>query len=127
MNTMEKDQQPGTTRRDFFVRIGLAGAALSLGCKTAAMGEESAIPGFEKGKPASLNADDLPRDANGNVIPGFGENDSQNRKYEVAGKVKKWEKKTDRKIRVGIAGFGLCQLRESGFSSGPGQQRAAGS
>jgi predicted dehydrogenase len=55
----------------------------------------------------SLNADDLPRDAAGNVIPGFGEDD-QHTKREIKANAGKWEKKSDRRIRVGIAGQGLC-------------------
>lgn len=57
----------------------------------------------------SLNADDLPRDADGNVIPGFGEDD-QHTKRELKANAGKWEKKSDRKIRVGIAGYGLSRF-----------------
>jgi predicted dehydrogenase len=64
----------------------------------------------------SLNAqdDDLPRDANGNVIPGFGKDDQQTRS-EIQANAGKWEKKSDRKIRVGIAGYGLCKFGASFF------------
>jgi hypothetical protein len=63
----------------------------------------------------SLNAaeDDLPRDAHGNVIPGFGKEDQKaNEKNE---RPVKWEKKSDRKIKVGIAGFGLCKFGAAFF------------
>jgi predicted dehydrogenase len=55
-------------------------------------------------------ADDLlPRDANGNVIPGFGEDDAHTRS-EMKANAGKWEKKSDRRIKVGIAGFGICKF-----------------
>ncbi|MGY8769917.1 MAG: Gfo/Idh/MocA family protein [Pirellulales bacterium] len=57
----------------------------------------------------SLHADDLPRDSNGNVIPGFGDDDKQTRR-EIQANSGKWESKSDRKIKVGIAGYGLCQF-----------------
>ena len=47
----------------------------------------------------------LPRDADGNVIPGFGEDD-QHTRSEIQANSGKWEKKSDRKIRVGIDGYG---------------------
>ena len=62
----------------------------------------------------SLNADDLPRDAYGNVIPGFGEDDKPTRR-EIKANSGKWEKKSDRKIRVGIAGYGLCSFGAAFF------------
>ena len=58
----------------------------------------------------ALNAaDGLPRDADGNVIPGFGEDDQHTRR-ELKANAGKWEKKSDRKIRVGIAGYGLSRF-----------------
>ncbi len=57
----------------------------------------------------SLLADDLPRDANGNVIPGFGEEDKHTR-TEIVQNAGKWEPKSDRRIKVGIAGQGLCNF-----------------
>jgi hypothetical protein len=80
-------------RRNFIQGLGAGAAALGVFAMT-----------------HSLNADDLPRDADGNVIPGFGKNDSKTREYKVTGKPEKWEKKSDRKIRVGIAGNGLCSF-----------------
>jgi len=62
----------------------------------------------------SLNADDLPRDADGNVIPGFGEDDKHTRR-ELKANAGKWEKKSDRKIRVGIAGNGICRFGSAFF------------
>lgn len=61
-----------------------------------------------------LRADDLPRDAQGNVIPGFGEDDRQTR-AAPAQNTGKWEQKSDRRIRVGIAGYGLCKFGAAFF------------
>ncbi|MFK7788887.1 MAG: Gfo/Idh/MocA family protein, partial [Phycisphaeraceae bacterium] len=56
-----------------------------------------------------LHADGLPRDAQGNVIPGFGEDDARTR-TEIQQNAGKWEQKSDRRIKVGIAGYGLCKF-----------------
>jgi len=63
MDAMDRNQRLGMTRRDFIERVGMAGAALSLGGITAAMGAE-----------------------------------------------KDWRPFSDRKIRVGFAGYGLCRF-----------------
>jgi len=54
----------------------------------------------------------LPRDAYGNVIPGFGDEKTteENQLSVEQSESKKWEPVSDRKIKVGIAGFGLCQF-----------------
>ncbi|MBT3200992.1 MAG: Gfo/Idh/MocA family oxidoreductase [Phycisphaerales bacterium] len=78
-----------------------------LGAGAAALGMLSMAP--------SLNADDLPRDANGNVIPGFGKDGGKNTAYKPNEKPGKWVKKSDRKIRVGIAGYGLCRFGAAFF------------
>lgn len=56
-----------------------------------------------------LRADGLPRDGEGNVIPGFGEDDLHTRR-EITQNAGKWVKKSDRRIKVGIAGQGLCSF-----------------
>jgi predicted dehydrogenase len=89
---MKTEDTPEFSRRRFIQGLG-AGAA--------ALGALSVTP--------SLNALELPRDANGNVIPGFGEEDAHTQN-EIKANAGKWEKKSDRKIRVGIAGFGICQF-----------------
>ncbi|MHC4501882.1 MAG: Gfo/Idh/MocA family protein [Planctomycetota bacterium] len=61
MNAMDRNQRPGMTRRDFVERVGMAGAAVSLGGIAAAAEKE-------------------------------------------------WRPFSDRKIRVGIAGYGLCRF-----------------
>ena len=59
-------------------------------------------------------AADAPRDAKGNVIPGF----EQTQADSNAGKG--WQPFSDRKIRVGIAGYGLCQFGAAfGFQNHP--------
>jgi len=50
------------------------------------------------------NADNAPKDAQGNIIPGF-EKDQQ-----ATTAAKGWQSVSDRKIRVGIAGYGLCSF-----------------
>ena len=62
----------------------------------------------------SLHADGLPRDAQGNVIPGFGENDAHTR-TELKQNAGKWQPVSDRKIKVGIAGYGLCKFGATFF------------
>ncbi|HAR68017.1 MAG TPA: gfo/Idh/MocA family oxidoreductase, partial [Lentisphaeria bacterium] len=73
-----------------------------MGASAAALGALSAA--------SSLHAaDDLPRDAAGNVIPGFGDDPEQPNQV-TARNTDKWEQKSDRKIKVGIAGYGLCKF-----------------
>jgi predicted dehydrogenase len=96
---MNSEQLTRITRRDF---VKLAGAS-------------SAVLGMAQVAGQAAQADDLPRDANGNIIPGFGED-----KHKQAGKAftensEKWESKSDRKIRVGIAGYGLCRFGAAFF------------
>ena len=50
-------------------------------------------------------AKEAPRDADGNVIPGF-EKDQKT----TTSAVEEWQPVSDRKVKVGIAGFGLCQF-----------------
>ena len=53
---------------------------------------------------AGFAADDAPKDAQGNVIPGFEKN--QDDPNASTG----WQSVSDRKVRVGIAGYGLCRF-----------------
>ena len=93
MNLIEHLERVGMSRRGFLQGVGGAGAVLGM----AGMAGHVAAQ------------DEVPRDANGNVIPGFGEDD-QHTRSELQENSGKWEKKSDRKIRVGIAGYGLCKF-----------------
>ena len=87
----------GLSRRSLLQGLGLGAAALGA-----------------FGMARNLHADDLPRDANGNVIPGFGEDDAHTR-TELQQNAGKWEPKSDRKVKVGIAGYGLCKFGATFF------------
>jgi len=76
------------TRREFVEGIGVAGAVLGLAGMT--------------GKAAAA---DVPRDADGNIIAGF---DDTGKPSSAPSGV--WQPYSDRKIRVGIAGCGLCSF-----------------
>jgi predicted dehydrogenase len=93
----ENLEQGGMSRRGFLHGISSAGALLGMG-----------------GMAGKVMAGDLPRDADGNVIPGFGKDDGQV-KQVIARNTGKWEKVSDRKIRVGIAGYGLCKFGATFF------------
>lgn len=87
-----------------------------LGASTAAMGYV-ATAGFVNPQDGteSRQAHEMgvPRDANGNVIPGFGNNDETKGNLATSStdrQADKWEPVSDRKVKVGIAGFGLCQF-----------------
>ncbi len=95
---MSKEQPAGMTRRSFVEGMGVAGAVLGLGAVTAANGAGAAGP---------------PRDGDGNIIPGFEDTGP-------AGTGKGWQPFSDRKIRVGIAGYGLCRFGAAwGFQNHP--------
>ena len=94
---MNNKQQTGIARRDFIKLVGASSAALGMA-----------------GVAGQALADDLPRDASGNVIPGFGEDD-QHTRTELQQNAGKWEKKSDRKIKVGIAGYGICKFGAAFF------------
>jgi len=95
---MNKEQPAGMTRRSFVEGMGVAGAVLGLGAVTAANGAAAAGP---------------PRDGDGNIIPGFEDTGP-------AGTSKGWKPFSDRKIRVGIAGYGLCRFGAAwGFQTHP--------
>lgn len=57
----------------------------------------------------AAGAEEPPKDAEGNVIPGF---ENTGEKTKEAGE---WQPVSDRKIRVGIAGYGLCKFGAAFF------------
>jgi len=81
-------QNAGMTRREFVEGIGVAGAVLGLA-----------------GMTGKAVAADVPRDADGNIIAGF--DDTGKSSSQHAGV---WQPYSDRKVRVGIAGCGLCSF-----------------
>ena len=85
---MNKENESGLTRRNFIQKIGASAASLGAFSLTS----------------SSLVADDLPRDAQGNIIPGFEKN------QKVTTSSGAWQYVSDRKIKVGIAGYGLCKF-----------------
>ncbi|RLD08027.1 MAG: gfo/Idh/MocA family oxidoreductase, partial [Chlamydiae bacterium] len=84
------------SRRNFMQTIGNAGLAIGL----SGMAGRVVAAGV---KPKQSKVE-VPRDANGNIIPGF------DKTGKVAAGSKPWKPYSDRKVRVGIAGFGLCQF-----------------
>ena len=92
---LEEGSFAGMSRRGFIQ--GLTGAGSFLG-----MAGLGALTG-------NANADNAPRDAQGNIIPGF-EKDQQ-----ATSAAQGWQPVSDRKIKVGIAGFGLCQFGAAFF------------
>lgn len=92
---MSREEQTGISRRTFLHGIG--GVAITTGAAEM-VGSAAADPGV-------LSNEDVPRDADGNVIPGFersNENAPESRKP--------WQPVSSRKVQVGIAGYGLCQF-----------------
>ncbi|MDP6355994.1 MAG: Gfo/Idh/MocA family oxidoreductase, partial [Planctomycetota bacterium] len=93
---MKAEEQKGISRRDFMQVAGGAGLVMGLAGVT---GEEAVKDDLD------LGLDDIPKDLEGNAIPGFektGKTDPQ--------ATKGWQPVSDRKIRVGIAGCGLCRF-----------------
>jgi len=84
----------GMSRRQFVGKMGAAGAVIGLG---AASGAHAAETGS------------APRDAHGNIIPGFEKH--QKATTTTGG----WRSISDRKVKVGIAGYGLCRFGASFF------------
>ncbi|MGB0293066.1 MAG: Gfo/Idh/MocA family protein [Luteolibacter sp.] len=88
---------PELSRRGFLHGIGGFGATMGLG----ALGAHAAEDG-------------LPRDKDGNIIPGFDDN-KPGRQSKT-----KWEPFSDRKVKVGIAGYGFCRFgAQFGFQDHP--------
>ena len=85
------------SRRNFIQTLGMGAAAMGAFSMT-----------------TTSAADNLPRDANGNIIPGFGKEDSEIPKHLLK-TTGEWKSVSDRKVRVGIAGYGLCQFGATFF------------
>ena len=100
------EQSPDLSRRSFLTRLSAGGMALSVA--------DSAL------NPSLLCADDAPVDAAGKVIAGFETNEPAAKPDGL------WKPFSDRKIRVGIAGFGLCKFgAQFGFQDHPNVEVAA--
>jgi hypothetical protein len=106
---MQVSEQRGVSRRTFVKSVGVAGVALGLGAVNCAKDSVDYSAANDSGPVR------IPRDAEGNVIAGFedtGKPDPQ------AGKG--WQLFPGRKIRVGIAGYGLCSFgAQFGFQNHP--------
>lgn len=86
------------TRRNFIQKLGVSTAAVGAFSLTSCGGINS-----------------LPKDSEGNVIPGFGKSGDKQSNQAGAERIDIWQSKSDRKIRVGIAGYGLCQFGATFF------------
>ena len=82
---IEETGLEGLSRRGFLQGIGGAGALM--------------------GMAGMASADDAPKDADGKVIPGF--------EKDTSSAAKGWKPVSDRRVRVGIAGYGLCKFGAS--------------
>ncbi len=85
----QSSEMEGLSRRGFLHGMGAAGAFL--------------------GMTGTGAADEAPKDSDGKVIPGF----EKTKKDPNASKG--WEPVSDRKVRVGIAGYGLCKFGAAFF------------
>lgn len=94
---MTNENKSGMSRRNFLQGIGGAGVVLGAA-----------------GIAGRAVAAETPKDAEGKVIPGF------EKPQAGPGAVTGWQPFSDRKIRVGIAGYGLCQFGAAfGFQKHP--------
>jgi predicted dehydrogenase len=91
-NLIENLERAGLSRRGFLHGMSGMGAFLGMG-----------------GLAGKAFAAEVPKDADGKVIPGFekGQDDPN--------AAKGWQPVSDRKIRVGIAGYGLCKFGAAFF------------
>ncbi|MEJ6719545.1 MAG: Gfo/Idh/MocA family oxidoreductase [Akkermansiaceae bacterium] len=97
---MKREEPNELSRRNFLHSVSGAGAFL--------------------GMTGLAAADDAPKNADGKVIPGFekAKNDSS--------PAPEWQPFSDRKIRIGIVGYGLCQFgAQFGFQNHPNVEVAA--
>ena len=102
---MKKSNTLNMSRRRFVEWIGAGGAAMGLSYAAGAKGAEPA---------------QAPVDASGKVIPGF------EQQQKAAGGATGWQPFSDRKIRVGIAGYGICKFGAAfGFQDHPNVEVAA--
>jgi hypothetical protein len=96
-NLIENLKRVGMSRRGFLQGVSGAGTVLGLA-----------------GLTGHAAASEAPKDSAGKVIPGF------EKKREDPNAEKGWKPFSDRKVRVGIAGFGLCQFgAQFGFQDHP--------
>ncbi len=86
-NLIENLEQTGMSRRGFLHGIGGMGAFLGM-----------------TGIAANAANADTPKDAEGKVIPGF------EKTKDDPNAAKGWRSVSDRKVKVGIAGYGLCKF-----------------
>ncbi len=86
------------TRRNFIQKLGVGTAAVGAFSLTSCGG-----------------INNLPKDSDGNVISGFEKEGNKQLNQGVAESTDVWQSKSDRKIRVGIAGYGLCQFGATFF------------
>lgn len=94
---MANEDQGGISRRLFLQGLGSAGTLLGVA-----------------GMAGQATAEEVPKDAEGKVIPGFEKGQAD------PDAAKKWQPFSDRKIRVGIAGYGLCSFgAQFGFQNHP--------
>ena len=91
-NLIENLDRAGMSRRGFLRGMGGVGAFLGMG-----------------GLAGHAAAAEAPKDADGNVIPGFEKTKTD------PNAAKGWQQVSDRKIRVGIAGYGLCKFGAAFF------------
>lgn len=91
-NLIENLERARLSRRGFLHGVGGLGAMLGMG-----------------GLAGNASAAEPPKDAEGKVIPGF------EKTKDDPNAVKGWQRVSDRKIRVGIAGYGLCQFGAAFF------------
>ena len=96
---MTIDSQFDVTRRNFLHGLGTAGTAMGLFGMTKLA---------EAGQ-TMVKDNDVPRDADGNPIPGFEKENTKTNKSD------KWQPFSSRKVRVGIAGYGLCKFGAAFF------------
>ena len=94
---MANEDQGGISRRLFLQGLGSAGTLLGVA-----------------GMAGQATAEEVPKDAEGKVIPGFEKGQAD------PDAAKKWQPFSDRKLRVGIAGYGLCSFgAQFGFQNHP--------
>lgn len=95
------------SRRTFFKAVGLK----AVGLATSALG----ISGIGRGQdPQPQGPVKKPRNARGEVIPGFDEQDP------ASDTPRAWRPFSDRKVRVGIVGYGMCRFgAQFGFQDHP--------
>lgn len=89
---IENPERTGLSRRGFLHGMGGMGAILGM-----------------EGLAGHTGAAEAPKDAGGKVIPGF------EKRQDDPNAAKGWQPVSDRKIRGGIAGYGLCQFGAAFF------------